>query len=75
MLHKFWKTWLHFGEIIGNIVGQIILTVFYFTLFALPGIYFAFFSDKIGKKTQDKSYFSTDMRDLELTSLESAREL
>jgi hypothetical protein len=72
MLKVLWEKWLKFGELLGTPMGNGILTVFYFTLFAIPGICFSLFFDKIGKRFHHDSYFSEDMRDIRLNSVDEA---
>lgn len=35
MLSRLWENWKKFGFLIGNIISNIFLTIFYFTVFAL----------------------------------------
>jgi hypothetical protein len=72
MLKELWEIWLKFGELLATPMGNGILTVFYFTLFAIPGICLSLIFDKIGKKFQQDSYFSEDVRDLRLNSFDEA---
>jgi hypothetical protein len=37
-VRKLWHSWKRFGQFIGDAVGRILLTVFYFTVFAPFGI-------------------------------------
>lgn len=37
-LSRLWKAWKRFGFFIGNIVSNVFLTIFYFTIFALFAI-------------------------------------
>ena len=32
-LRKFWHAWKRFGQFIGDLLGRVVLTIFYFTLF------------------------------------------
>jgi hypothetical protein len=32
-LRKVWEAWKRFGQLIGDLVGRVVLTLFYFTLF------------------------------------------
>lgn len=32
-LRKFWHGWKKFGQFIGDFIGRLVLTIFYFTLF------------------------------------------
>lgn len=38
MLSCLWKNWKRFGFFIGNIISNVFLTIFYFTIFALFAI-------------------------------------
>jgi len=33
-LEKIWAAWKRFGRAVGDLIGRIVLTVFYFTIFA-----------------------------------------
>jgi len=33
VLRKVWQAWKRFGQFIGDLIGRLVLTVFYFTLF------------------------------------------
>jgi hypothetical protein len=72
MLKMVWEKWLVFGEWMGTHMGNGILTAFYFSVFAFPGICLSTIYDKIGKKFQQDSYFSQDMRDIKLNSIDEA---
>lgn len=37
-LRKFWEAWKRFGQFIGDLVGRLVLTVFYFTIFVPFGL-------------------------------------
>ena len=37
-LKKIWQIWKRFGQFIGDLIGRIILTLFYFTIFAPFGL-------------------------------------
>lgn len=75
MLRAAWDKWIAFSEILGTYVGNSILTVFYFSLFAIPGIVFSTVVDIVGKKGRKDTYYSEDVKDLQLQSLEDAREI
>ena len=32
-LRKLWQAWKRFGQFIGDFIGRLVLTIFYFTLF------------------------------------------
>ena len=63
-LRKFWQAWKRFGQMIGDLIGRLVLTVFYFTLFMPFGLGVRFFGDPLAirpskrakwleRKTQD----------------------
>ena len=37
-LRKFWHAWKRFGQFMGDLIGRLVLTVFYFTLFMPFGL-------------------------------------
>lgn len=75
MLRSAWDKWIAFSEILGTYVGNSILTVFYFSLFAIPGIVFSTVVDIVGKTNRTESYFSDDVNDLRMSTIEEAREI
>jgi hypothetical protein len=34
MIKKAWNLWRRFGELLGNLIARVLLSLFYFTLFA-----------------------------------------
>jgi hypothetical protein len=56
-LRSFWEAWKRFGRFIGNIVGRILMTIFYFTLFAPFGIGATIFSDPLHIKTEQDVFW------------------
>lgn len=71
-LVRLWKKWLHVSEKFGNTVSRIILTVVYFTIFAIPGIVSRLFSDRLQAKTKKTTYW-IDAKDKVPKSLEESR--
>lgn len=51
-LRKFWEAWKRFGQFIGDQIGRVVLTLFYFTLFLPFGLGVRFFGDPMGIKPQ-----------------------
>jgi len=49
-LSKIWRGWKKLGLVMGNVVSRIILTLFYFSVFAIVGIIFRLFSRRLEKK-------------------------
>jgi hypothetical protein len=46
-LRKVWQVWKRIGQFIGDAVGRVVLTVFYFTLFVPFGLGVRFFKDPL----------------------------
>jgi hypothetical protein len=71
ILKDYWTKWLEISEAMGNVVGRITLSIFYFVLFAIPGLYLTFASDKVGKNFEESSYFINEKT--EMSSLDESR--
>jgi len=48
VLRRLWSLWKRIGEAIGNLVGRLFLTIFYFTLLAPFGLGVRFWGDPLG---------------------------
>ena len=55
LLKKFWRGWLRFGHFMGDIVGRVVLTIFYFTIMLPFSIGVTLFSDPLDMKHRDKA--------------------
>lgn len=71
MLRKAWNLWKAFGELLGNILARVVLTVFYFTIFLPFGIGTAVFNDRLGIKAVPKEFWRA--RSSRPVTLEEAR--
>ena len=49
-LDRFWRAWLRFGRFMGDWIGRLVLTVFYFTIFVPFGLGVRFFGDPLAIK-------------------------
>lgn len=47
-LRKVWHAWKQFGQFMGDLIGRVVLTLFYFTLFMPFGLGVQFFGDPLG---------------------------
>ncbi|MFH1371540.1 MAG: hypothetical protein ABII09_09690 [Planctomycetota bacterium] len=68
ILAKVWEHWKRFGQVVGNLIGRIILTAFYFTI-ALPfGVGMRIFFDplKIRSKNVGSFWLKKEMGDIVL---------
>jgi len=54
-LKKLWSGWLRFGHFMGDIVGRVVMTVFYFTLLLPFGVIITLFGDPLDMKPQTKA--------------------
>jgi hypothetical protein len=49
-LRKVWEAWKRFGLFMGDMIGRLVLTVFYFTLFMPFGLGVRFFGDPMAMR-------------------------
>lgn len=49
-LRKVWEAWKRFGQFIGDMIGRVVLTVFYFTLFMPFALGVRFFGDPLAMR-------------------------
>ena len=54
-LRKAWQAWKRIGQFIGDAIGRVVLTVFYFTLFMPFGLGVRFFGDPLTMKVRGHS--------------------
>jgi len=75
ILKNIWEKWIIISEIIGNMLSRIILTILYFTLFAIPSIFLTYFVDRFGKKitTPITSYYHNEK--IAVNKLEESKEM
>ncbi|HVZ12052.1 MAG TPA: hypothetical protein VG965_03400 [Patescibacteria group bacterium] len=55
LLNLAWKKWLKIGRAIGHFQGQVIFTIFYFTIFLPIGLGVKLFSDVLNIKSNNGS--------------------
>lgn len=65
-----WKRWRKIGQQIGDFVGRLIMTIFYFTIAAPFGLAVRFFSDPLKLKPHRPNW---ETRPTEQPTLEDAR--
>lgn len=46
-LRKVWQVWKRFGQFMGDLIGRLVLTIFYFTLFVPFGLGVRLFGDPL----------------------------
>ena len=69
-LRKIWEYWLAFGRFLGNLIGRVILSIFYFTIMLPFGIGVTLFGDPLKRKNTSPNYWLT--REATSTTLEDA---
>lgn len=52
ILSKFWAGWKRFGQFMGDFIGRLVLTIFYFTIFLPFGAGIRLFGDRLDTKRQ-----------------------
>jgi hypothetical protein len=68
-----WKKWQEFGRAIGDLIGRLVLTVFYFTIFIPFGLVMRFFNDPLSLGDSHRARWVE--RDTLDQTLEDARRL
>ena len=64
-LQKFWHAWKRFGQFMGDLIGRLVLTVFYFTLFMPFGLGVRFFGDPMAlRPTSPSKWLQRTSKDL-----------
>lgn len=54
-LRKFWEGWKKFGHFMGDFIGRLVLTIFYFTIFMPFGLIVTLFSDRLDIKNRQQT--------------------
>ena len=52
VLRKLWEGWKAFGRFLGNLLARVVLSIFYFTIFAPFGLGVRWLSDPLQIKTR-----------------------
>lgn len=72
-LRRFWHGWKRFGQMIGDFIGRLVLTVFYFTLFMPFGLGVRLFGDPLALRPNHRTKW-IERKTTDLT-LEDSRRL
>ena len=72
ILRKFWEGWKRFGHFMGDLVGRVVLSIFYFTVFSPFGLGTRLFGDPLAIKPTEKQPQWLERKTKDLT-LEDAR--
>ena len=54
-LRKVWHAWKRFGQFMGDLIGRLVLTIFYFTLFMPFGLGVRFLGDPLAIRSRGRS--------------------
>ena len=69
-LRRFWEAWKRFGKFIGDFIGRLVLTVFYFTIFVPFGLGVRLFGDPLGlKPKQPLQWIARSTHDLSMNDV------
>jgi len=72
-LRKVWQAWKRIGQFIGDTIGRVVLTVFYFTLFMPFALGVRYFGDPLALRPRGNSkWLERTTKDL---TLEDTRRL
>ena len=72
-LRKVWQTWKRIGQFMGDLVGRLVLSVFYFTLVMPFGLGMRFFGDRLAMRRLDRPKWAE--RETHDLTLEGSRRL
>lgn len=71
-LTRLWHAWKRFGQILGDLIARIVLTVFYFTIFLPFGLGVRLFADPLDIQRKGAAW---KMRTTQVRTLKDARRL
>jgi hypothetical protein len=57
LVKNFWRHWKEFGQFLGNWLGRVVLTIFYFTVFVPFGLGVRLFADPLHIKKQPDEFW------------------
>ena len=70
MLNKIWKTWRRIGQAIGDFIGRLVLTLFYFTLFMPFGLGVRLWADPLDIKSRYRvGWLNRSTRDRDINNI------
>jgi len=72
LLRKIWAGWKRFGQFMGDVIGRLVLTIFYFTIFLPFGAGMRLLADRLDIKGQSKPAWR-ERKTLDLTLDDSRR--
>ena len=70
LLQRMWQGWKRFGKIIGDFIGRLVLTIFYFTIFLPFGLGVRILGDPLDIKSKRSfQWLDRSTRDLSLNDV------
>jgi hypothetical protein len=66
VLRRIWAKWLEIGQVIGDFIARILLTIFYFTIFMPFGLVVRLASDPMDIKRSQPKWLDRKTHDLAL---------
>lgn len=68
VLRKVWEAWKRFGNFMGDLIGRLVLTFFYFTIFVPFGLGVRLFGDPLQMKLKSRQtyWLERETTDLEI---------
>lgn len=70
MLNKIWKIWRRVGQAIGDFIGRLVLTLFYFTLFMPFGLGVRLWADPLDIKSRYQvGWLNRSTRDSDINNI------
>jgi hypothetical protein len=67
LLRKIWDGWKRFGHFMGDLLGRIVLTIFYFTIFLPFGLISTLFGDPLDMKKKAPHWIERTTGDRNMT--------
>jgi len=69
-LGRFWQAWKRFGKFVGDFIGRLVLTIFYFTIFLPFGLGVRLLGDPLNiKSNQHIQWLNRSTRDLSMNDV------
>lgn len=59
LINQFWQNWKRFGLIVGDVVSSVVLTIFYFSVFAIFAIPFRIFGKPFLSQDKNSNFHDT----------------
>ncbi len=67
LLRQIWEKWKVVGQVIGDFIARVVLTIFYFTIFMPFGLIVRLVSDPLGIKKSRPTWLDRHTHELNIT--------